>query len=133
MKIAVSARENSLDSAFEFRFSRAPGFVLFDTDTLTLNFINNWSSQRPVQNSEVQLIQCISAHGVQAIITGSIGPKANQALAGSGMLIYPFRGETVREAIRAYQQGQLDHVRISKDRSSPAVSLNGTGGRVPNY
>ena len=126
MKLAVSARENSLDSPFEFRFSRAPGFVLFDTDTMTCSYIDNWNSPSPVKNIDVQLIRRITANGVQAIITGSIGPMANQALAGTGLLIYPFRGDTVREAVRAYQNGQLDHVRISQDRSRSAVSLNAT-------
>ncbi len=111
MKLAVSAQQNSLDSPFEFRFGNARGFVLYDTDTETVSYIENWTRFNPNQNAGMHLVQLISAQGVQAIITGSIGPKGTSALAQTEIMVYPFQGETVREALRAYEKGHLNHIR----------------------
>ena len=121
MKLAVSAQQNSLDSPFEFRFGSARGFVLYDTNKESVSYIENWTRFNPTQSAGMHLVQMISDQGAHAIITGSIGPWASNALAQTEIIVYPFQGETVREALRAYEKGYLQHVRAAGTQSAVRV------------
>ncbi len=127
MKLAVSAQQNSLDSPFEFRFGNARGFVLYDTSLGDISYIENWTRFNPTQRAGMHLVQMISDQGAQAIITGSIGPKATSALAQTEIIVYPFQGETVREALRAYEKGHLNHIRRTGTQAAVQVGRSSAG------
>ena len=123
MKLAISARNNSMDGPFEQRFGRASGFIIYDTESQTNTFLDNANSRSLPQGAGIQSAQKLSDHGVQALITGNIGPKATQALNAAGIDMYEFHGPTVREAIQAYDNGQLQ----SFSSSAPAGPRNRPG------
>lgn len=105
MKIAISASGPKLDSPFEPRFGRAPGFVIYDTETENIEFLDNSANQGLPQGAGIQTAQKITQAGAEVLITGNIGPKASQALAGSSLKIFNCEAQTVSEAIQLYQKG----------------------------
>jgi predicted Fe-Mo cluster-binding NifX family protein len=103
MKIAISAAGKSLDSPFEPRFGRSPGFVIIDTETDQVKYLDNSASQNLPQGAGIQSAQMIMDSGAQVLITGNIGPKASQALENSNLEIFSCEAGTVSEAIQFFK------------------------------
>ena len=108
MKIAISAQSDSLDSVFEPRFGRVPGFVIFDTETNQSSYLDNSKHQDLAQGAGIKTAQAIAKQGVHVLLTGNIGPKAMQALSKSGIEIRQTQGATVREVLERYRGGRTD-------------------------
>jgi predicted Fe-Mo cluster-binding NifX family protein len=54
-----------------------------------------------------QVAELVVEHGVQAVVTGNVGPNAFSVFRASGVPVYLDRGRTVREAVAACKDGQL--------------------------
>ena len=109
MKIAVSAPGNGLDAPFSPVFGRYPVFVIVDTDTMAFETIPNQAISA-AGGAGIQAAQDVAAHGIGAVVTGSVGPNAYQVLAAAGISIYTFPVGTVRQAVEAYKAKQLEQV-----------------------
>ena len=116
MKVAVSASGASLDSPVDPRFGRCPYFIIVDTETMKFEAIQNTSQYTPM-GAGIQAAQTVASKGVEAVITGNVGPNAYQALTAAGITIITGAAGTVREAIERYKSGQLKAV------SSPQIGF----------
>jgi len=106
MKVAVSADAPSLDAQIEPRFGRAPYFVFIDTNTMETEIVENPFTTQ-MSGVGIQTAQLVVEKGVQAVITGNLGPKAFQGLSAAGIQIITKSGGTVREAVEEVKQGKL--------------------------
>jgi len=120
MKVAVSADAPSLDAQIEPRFGRAPYFVFIDTNTMETEIVENPFTTQ-MSGVGIQTAQLVVEKGVQAVITGNLGPKAFQGLSAAGIQIITKSGGTVREAVEEFKQGKLTP-------TPPATSPAPTGG-----
>jgi predicted Fe-Mo cluster-binding NifX family protein len=107
MKIAVSASGKDLDSQVDPRFGRAAGFVIYDTDLKTGEYMANTQNINAVQGAGIQSARIISGTGAQVLITGHCGPKAFTALKAAGIKIFTGADGTVREAVMKFATGDL--------------------------
>jgi predicted Fe-Mo cluster-binding NifX family protein len=101
MKVCITARGKSLNSAFERHFARAPFFIFHDTRTGKSEAIRNGFviSDTGIGQNAVRLLKM---NGLDAVITGEIGDNARDLLKGAGISLCIFNGRgTVREAIDA--------------------------------
>jgi predicted Fe-Mo cluster-binding NifX family protein len=136
MKIAISAGGNSMQSPFEPRFGRSPGFLIYDTETGKDYYIDNSTNQGAAQGAGIQTAQIIADHGVQILITGPIGPKASAALAKTNINIFNCSAQTVAQALEIFQSQQA---KSSKDNFQQTYTDSGSdlgsdpskGGRGP--
>ncbi len=126
MKITVSARGESLDSEVDPRFGRTAGFVLFDSETASVNYLDNLAQQDSTKGTGVKAAQLIAKAGAEALITGQLGPNAAQFLRKSGIKIYACSSGTVREAIQMLQENGLEE--LSDDDSQPGPGKMGGRG-----
>jgi len=110
MKISVSARGESLDSEVDPRFGRTAGFVLFDSESGSAEYLDNSAQQDSAKGTGVKAAQLIAKAGAEALITGQLGPNAAQFLRKSGIKIYACSGGTVREAIQTLQENGLEEL-----------------------
>ena len=55
----------------------------------------------------IQAAQLVANAGVDAVVTGSVGPNATDVLAAAGLKVYLGASGTVREALQRYEDGQL--------------------------
>jgi len=106
MRVAVSAMGGDLEAPFSPVFGRCPMYVLVDTDTMAFEAMPNLAASA-AGGAGIQAAQSVINRGVNAIITGQVGPNAYQVLAAAGVPIYLFSGGTVRQAIEALKAGQL--------------------------
>jgi predicted Fe-Mo cluster-binding NifX family protein len=107
MKIAVSAAGKDLDSQLDPRFGRAAGFVIYDTQLKTSEYISNTQNFNAVQGAGIQSARLISGTGAHILITGHCGPKAFTALKAAGIKIFTGAGGTVREAVMKFATGDF--------------------------
>lgn len=73
MKVCVSAASGSLDAQTDPRFGRCPYFVIVDSETMEFEVIPNTASGS-VGGAGIQAAQMVASGGVQAVLTGSVGP-----------------------------------------------------------
>ena len=107
MKIAITSSGNEISSALDPRFGRARWFVLYDTESEEYEAIDNKQNLDAAQGAGIQSGQRIVDSGVEAAITGNVGPKAFRTLSSSGIRIYLTKSTQVQEAIESFKNGDL--------------------------
>jgi predicted Fe-Mo cluster-binding NifX family protein len=107
MKIAVTSTGRTLESMLDTRFGRARYLIVEDLKTKELTVVDNTMNMNAAQGAGIQAAQNASRLGVNAIITGNVGPKAFQALNAAGIKVYLCEQVTVAEALQRYRAGEL--------------------------
>ena len=123
MKIAVTAKGQGLDAPTSPFFGRCPWYVLVETDTWEAETIAN-PALSASGGAGIQAAQYLVSQGVQAIVSGNVGPNAFQVLSAAGIPVYVSAEGTVRQAAEGFQAGQLKAV-----NAPTAPSHIGLGGR----
>ncbi|MBN2450777.1 MAG: NifB/NifX family molybdenum-iron cluster-binding protein [Lentisphaeria bacterium] len=107
MRIAITAQGPGLDAPLDRRFGRARFFVVCDTESGAVTAADNIQNLNAVQGAGVQAGGNVVALGVEAVLTGNIGPKAFATLQAGGVRVYHGADGTVGDALEAFRQGRL--------------------------
>jgi predicted Fe-Mo cluster-binding NifX family protein len=107
MKLAVSARGQTLDSELDPRFGRAKYFLLVDPERGSLEVVENKQNLQLAQGAGIQAAQTVVESGAQAVLTGNCGPKAFKVLEAAKIPVAVGLSGTVREALRQYKENKL--------------------------
>jgi len=110
MKIAVTAQGRELSSEIDTRFGRAKWIVVVDTETGDFAAHDNVVNLNAVQGAGIQTGQNIANLGVEAVITGNVGPNAFKTLNTASVKIFLAEKQTVQEAIDLFKAGKLKEV-----------------------
>lgn len=107
MKIAISSEGPGLDAQVDPRFGRAAGFVVLDTQTRQTTYLDNGASQAAAQGAGIQTAERLANAGVQAVLSGFVGPKAFTALQAAGVAVFQELDKgSVGEAVALYESGK---------------------------
>lgn len=106
MKIVVSSDGEGLGAPASPVFGRAPYYIFVRTENMDVDVIEN-PAVGAASGAGIQAAQLIVDRGVDAVVSGSVGPNAFEVLRSADIPVHVFQGGTVREAIEAYQQGEL--------------------------
>ena len=106
MRVVVTADGADLDAPASPVFGRCPTYVFVDTETMAFEALENPAISAPA-GAGIQAAQFVVEHKAQAVVTGNTGPNAFDVLQSANVPVYLFAGGTVREAVQAYQAGQL--------------------------
>lgn len=131
MKIAVAALGRDLDAPTDPRFGRCPVFVIVNVDDMSLEAIDNMAASQG-SGAGIAAVQFVANAGADAVIAANVGSNAHQALVAGGLKVYSFAQGTVREAIAAWQAGELEeltvpNVTLHHGRSGPSTPLSSDG------
>ena len=108
-KIAITSDGPTLGDQVDPRFGRAAGFIVIDLETMDFEYIDNGASQAMAQGAGIQAAEIVAGSGVQAILTGYVGPKAYMALEAAGIRVAQnIENMTVAQAIERFKQGQVE-------------------------
>ena len=110
MKVAVTSQGADLDSQTDPRFGRAPYFIVVDTETGEFSAHDNSQNLNAVQGAGIQAGRNVVELGVEAVITGNIGPKAFATLEAAGVKIHIGATGSVAEALEKFKAGELESV-----------------------
>ncbi len=110
MKVAVTSQGEELSSEVDPRFGRAKWLIVVDTETGKSEAHDNAVNLNAAQGAGIQTGQNIANLGVDAVITGNIGPNAFKTLNAADVRIFLAKKQTVDEAINALKAGGLKEV-----------------------
>ena len=102
MKIAVTSEGKDLSSAVDPRFGRCKYFLIFDTGSENFEAVENTCAQNS-GGAGIQAGQLMISKGVEAVLTGHVGPNASQVLTPAGIKIHTGISGKVSEAVASFQ------------------------------
>jgi predicted Fe-Mo cluster-binding NifX family protein len=105
MKIVVTAQGTDLASFVDPRFGRCQYFLFIDTDSVRFEALPN-QAQQAAGGAGIQAAQFVVEKGVQAVITGSVGPNADEVLKKANIPVYRGAG-TVLGVVGKFKEGKL--------------------------
>lgn len=107
MKVAVTSQGADMDSSVDPRFGRAKFLVLIDTETGEFTAHDNAQNLNAAQGAGIQAAQNVVSLGVEAVVTGNVGPKAFAALQAGDVKPYIGATGSVRDAVEQFKEGRL--------------------------
>jgi predicted Fe-Mo cluster-binding NifX family protein len=107
MKIVVSAKGATPECDVDPRFGRAACFLVFDTGSGAWQSVDNAPAISAPHGAGIQSAETVCGLGAEIVISGHVGPKAFTVLAAGGVKVYQGDARTAREAVEAFQRGQL--------------------------
>jgi len=110
MKVAVTAQDKDFSSEIDFRFGRAKWLIVIDTETNDFQVHDNVVNLNAVQGAGIQTGQNMANLGVEAVITGNVGPNAFKTLNAADIKVFLTEKQTVAEAIDLFKAGKLKEV-----------------------
>ena len=110
MKIAITAQGKELSSEIDLRFGRAKWLTLVDTESGDFQAHDNAVNLNAAQGAGIQTGQNIANLGVEAVITGNVGPNAFKTLNAANVKVFLAEKQTVQQAINSYKAGELKEV-----------------------
>jgi predicted Fe-Mo cluster-binding NifX family protein len=111
MKLCVTSKGRDLDSKVDFHFGRAPYFLIVNIDTMSFDVVKN-TARITGRGAGVSAAQMILDKSAAAVLTGTIGPNAFDALRFAHVDIYEglSGSETVRESVERFKKGEYHEV-----------------------
>ncbi len=122
MRIAVSSSGDDIKRMVDMRFGRCSHFIIADIEEKR---ISNWKAivnpgAMQGHGAGLKAAELVGNEGVDAVITGNLGPKASAALDNLG--IEPYQGEgTIESTISSYIDSKLN--KLTK-LSEPHTGMN---------
>jgi len=110
MKIAITAQGKELSSEIDQRFGRAKWLIVVDTETGDFQAHDNTVNLNATQGAGIQTAQNIANLGVEAVMTGNVGPNAFKTLNAADVKIFLAEKQSVQETIDSFKSGQLKEV-----------------------
>ncbi|MDH5791878.1 MAG: NifB/NifX family molybdenum-iron cluster-binding protein [Candidatus Bathyarchaeota archaeon] len=100
------------------RFGRSPYHLIVETDTMAFEAAPNASMNAP-SGAGIGAAQAVAQRGVEAVLTGNLGPNATTVLSQAGIKMYTGAAGSVRQAVEALKSGELSQ--------APSVGAGGVG------
>jgi len=110
LRIAITTEGKELSSEIDLRFGRAKFLLVVDTESSDFVVHDNQLNLNAVQGAGIQTGQNIANLGVEAVITGNVGPNAFKTLNAAGVKIFLAEKQTVAEAVESFKAGNLKEV-----------------------
>ena len=110
MKIAITAQGKELSSEIDLRFGRAKWLILVDTESGDFQAHDNAVNLNAAQGAGIQTGQNIANLGVEAVITGNVGPNAVKTLNAAKVKVFLSKASTAHEALGLFKEGKLQEV-----------------------
>ena len=105
MRVGITAIANNYKEMMDGRFGRAPYFLVFDTQGKTWTAHENSAIAGLDHGAGIQAAQFVEKLGINALITGIVGPKALQVLRANKIKIYCVEPGKVQDVMMAFLEG----------------------------
>jgi predicted Fe-Mo cluster-binding NifX family protein len=111
------------------RFGRCQYFLFVDPQSLEMEALEN-PNIGASGGAGIQSAQFVANKGVEAIITGQVGPNAFTTLQAAGMKILVGASGKVRDVLEKYKKGQLtSYAQGPTARAHAGMGMGGGMGR----
>jgi predicted Fe-Mo cluster-binding NifX family protein len=106
MRVAVSSSGRDLKGPVDPRFGRCAYFVIVDTETMSLEAFPN-TSITAASGAGIGAAQLVASKGVEAVLTGNVGPNAFSALSAAGVQVVTGVAGTVKDVVEKFKLGEF--------------------------
>jgi predicted Fe-Mo cluster-binding NifX family protein len=110
MKVAITSRGPDMASEIDQRFGRAKYFIVVDTDSGEFTAHHNAQNVTAIQGAGIQAARNVVGLGVDAVITGNVGPKAFTALQNGNVNAYIGATGSVSDTVKRFTAGELERI-----------------------
>lgn len=110
MRIAITAQGKELSSEIDLRFGRAKWLLVVDTETGDCDAHDNIVNLNAIQGAGIQTGQNIANLGVEAVITGNVGPNAFKTLKAANVKVFLADTQMVKDVVDSFKEGKLEEV-----------------------
>ncbi len=112
MKVAVSTTSGGLDDKVSEVFGRAVSFTIVDVEDGEIKNFEIVRNDFAVRGggAGVAVSQFLIDKGVNAVITGNVGPNALAVLSSAGVKVYRGSGLIVKDAVEKLVKGELEEI-----------------------
>lgn len=108
MKLAIGLEENSYSSKIDRRFGRAGYFIIIDSESKEYEIIENQAKDE-VSGAGLKVVKNLMALGVDELVAGEIGPKAETLIKEFEIPVYRVGDCTyISEVLEKYSKGELE-------------------------
>ena len=123
MKLCITCQGTALESKVDERFGRAPYFLIVDRETKEFHAVRN-AALTAGRGAGVVAAQILSDLGVEALVTGIVGPNAFHALKAARIKVYEGASEidTAAAALEKFTKG------LYREASGPSGRSGGGRG-----
>ena len=104
-KVAITATETSDRSAMDHHFGRCRFFLIAEGDRIRV--VEN-TARDASEGAGIKAAQLMIDNGVEAVITGSLGPKASKVLEEAGVRSYVGVSGNIKDVLERYREGRLE-------------------------
>ncbi len=109
MKIAITSQGDQLNSEVDPRFGRCLYFLIVDSETDSFEAVQN-PAVGAGGGAGIQASRLVLDKGVEAVVTGNVGPNAFRTLQGAGIKMYGGASGTVEESLKSFKEGKLQEL-----------------------
>jgi len=106
MKLAITATGTDLSADVDPRFGRAAYILVVDSDTLTVEVIDNAANKDAFKGAGIQAAAAVSDKGAEVLLTGFCGPNAFKTLDAAGVKVANDVSGTVQSAVDRFKAGE---------------------------
>ncbi|MFW5840997.1 MAG: NifB/NifX family molybdenum-iron cluster-binding protein [Planctomycetota bacterium] len=107
MKVAITVADSGPEAQVDPRFGRARWFRIVDTETGQVETVDNTPNLQAAQGAGIQAARRCVELGIEAVITGQVGPKAFAVRQGQGVAVHTGASGLADEALERFTRGQL--------------------------
>ncbi len=112
MKIAISIKEKNQDAEIDPRFGRCQYFAIYDIESGHIEIVDN-PGAKASSGAGIETAGFIANQGINAVITGNVGPNAYTTLDAGDVDIFAGMSGKASEAIEQYKSGKLNSVQAA--------------------
>ena len=125
MKLCIPTMENNgLDSKVYSHFGSASAFIIYDTESDTLEELDNSDKQHI--HGQCHPMNSLNGRNIDAIIVGGIGARAIEKLQANNIKVFRSEPGTVESNIELFKKGLLKELTL-EDACMHHLSGNGGG------
>ncbi|NQU78739.1 hypothetical protein HQ545_03130 [Candidatus Woesearchaeota archaeon] len=131
-KIAITSDADSLDAQIDQRFGRCKYFLVVEATDEDIKEVTAVENEGAVQGhgAGIKAAQQIGDLGVDAVITGNIGPNSTEVLEELGIKTYHASGRA-KDAVEKFLKHELDEItEVAKAHSRPVRSEESPDERI---
>lgn len=112
MIVAISTCGTDLDADLDPRFGRSRHFLVCPPGSEAVAHHDNPTAVQAEHGAGIRTAEFVVGLGVQAVVSGAVGPKAMQVLRAAGVRTFACDARTAREALAAFRQGTLRELSV---------------------
>ncbi|HOZ54460.1 MAG TPA: NifB/NifX family molybdenum-iron cluster-binding protein [Clostridia bacterium] len=106
MKIFISAETREKDSLMDPRFGRCQVFIVYDTETKQFTSVGN-PGYTSGGGAGIQASNFLIDQKADILITGHLGPNAQEVLKNSKIKVYTSVPKSISEILKDYLENKL--------------------------